>query len=514
VAATVARKWPPQLRHPAGLRLLHSSDSGRWARSLPERAATSIDTLRRVRHALVVTCLSLIFAAGTACTPAPANTQSQAACEEASLQKRRYVSAVAPGGRYFTDQHGAPLLVFGDSPWAGMVRWSPQQAALYFADRDVRGFNASIISLIGANENGGPDDDGRTYDGIPPFDGGDVTRWNEQYWQRVDEYLRAACDHGNTLFLYPIDGWTAGKAFRSATREEAFRYGAMVATRYAPFPNIVWMAGGDHFPSDLPGRHDSPPMHDELFEQVLAGIRSTGDTRPFSIQLGYPASTSTDSPQWAPRVDFEFVYTYLPTYRAVLDAYRRGRKPALLSEANYEGENNLPGTPVTGDQVLRRQMAWALTSGSPGYFYGSDDWEFRPGWEGRLDTLAVAQLGRMRRFFESLDWPALVPDESDDVIVGGRGEPVGAGVEVGIMDSDHLTAARAGDSLVAYVPTARTVTVDPAKLAQPPTARWVDPADATAPPVEVAVDASGEIPSPGRNSAGAEDWLLLLRLQA
>jgi hypothetical protein len=367
--------------------------------------------------------------------------------------------------------------------------------------------------LIGASENGGPADDGRTHDGLLPFDDGDVTRWNEPYWQRVDEYVRTACDHGNTLFLYPIDGWTVSKAFRNASREDAYRYGAMVAARYAGFPNIVWMTGGDHFPSDLAGRHDSPPEHDELFERVLAGIRSTGDNRPFSIQLGYPASISTDSPQWAPRVDFNFVYTYLPTYRAVLDAYRRDRKPALLSEANYEGENNLPGTPVTGAEVLRRQMAWALTSGSPGYFYGSRDWELLPGWEGRLDTPAVAQLGRLRQFFESLDWSSLVPDESTEVLVGGRGEPVGPGVEVGMMGSDYVTAARVGGSLVAYVPTARTLTVDPVRLAQA-TASWVDPANATAPPIVVGIDESGMLTTPGRSSAGGEDWLLLLRLEA
>ena len=429
------------------------------------------------------------------------------------MQDHRYVSAVEPSGRYFTDQHGDPLLVFGDSPWAGMVRWSPDQAELYFADREAQGFNASIISLVGAVDNGGPGDDGRTYDGLLPFEGGDVTRWNEAYWQRVDEYVRAACTHGNTLFLYPVDGWAVSKVFRTASREDARRFGEMVASRYARYPNIVWMTGGDHFPNDLGGRHDSPPVHDELFEEVLAGIRSTGDNRPFSIQLGYPSSQSTDSPMWAPRVDFNFVYTYLPTYRAVLDAYRRDRLPALLSEANYEGENNLPGTPVTGDVVLRRQLAWALTSGSPGYFYGSDDWELLPGWEGRLDTPAVAQLGRLREFFESLEWPTLVPDESDDVLIGGRGEPVGAGVEIGIMGSDYVTAARVGGSLVAYVPTARTLTVDPARLAQP-SARWVDPANATAPPAEVAVDPSGAVTTPGRNSAGGEDWLLVLQLQA
>jgi hypothetical protein len=460
----------------------------------------------------------LLGVSAMACSPAasgPVSTdpQPQVACDEARMDDNRYVSSIDPSGRYFEDQHGDPILVFGDSPWAGMVRWSPAQAELYFADRDSNGFNAAIISLIGAPDNGGLDEEGRTFDGILPFDHGNVTRWNEPYWQRVDEYVRSACAHGITLFLYPIDGWNVSNVFKHATPEDAHRYGAMVAERYARFPNIVWMTGGDHFPGDLPGRHDSPPEHDARFEQVLQGIRSTGDARPFSIQLGYPTSQSTDSPMWAPHVDFNFVYSYLPTYRAVLDAYHRDRMPALLSEANYEGENNLPGTPVTGDVVLRRQMGWALTSGSPGYFYGSDDWELLPGWEERLDTPAVAQLGRLRELFESFGWSTLVPDESAEVITGGRGEPVAGGVEVGIMGSDYVTAARTGDSLVAYVPSARSMTVDPAKLARP-TARWVDPADATAPPVEAPVDPAGTLTTPGRNSAGGEDWLLVLQLQA
>jgi hypothetical protein len=124
----------------------------------------------------------------------------------------------------------------------------------------------------------------------------------------------------------------------------------------------------------------------------------------------------------------------------------------------------------------------------------------------------VAQLNRLREFFASFDWSLLVPDESDEVLVSGRGEPVGAGVEVGVMGSDYVTAARTGDSLVAYVPTGRTLTVDPTKLVRP-TIHWVDPANATAPPVDVAVDASGSLTTPGRNSAGGEDWLLLLRIR-
>ena len=38
-----------------------------------------------------------------------------------------------------------------------------------FADRQRQGFNAAIVSLIGATANGAPSDDGATFDGLLPF---------------------------------------------------------------------------------------------------------------------------------------------------------------------------------------------------------------------------------------------------------------------------------------------------------------------------------------------------------
>ena len=55
-----------------------------------------------------------------------------------------------------------------------MTRLSPQQARLWFADRQTQGFNAAIVSLIGAIANGAPSDDGATFDGLLPFVDGDV----------------------------------------------------------------------------------------------------------------------------------------------------------------------------------------------------------------------------------------------------------------------------------------------------------------------------------------------------
>jgi uncharacterized protein DUF4038 len=169
---------------------------------------------------------------------------------EARRQGRPFVTSVSPDGRYFLDQYGRPILVRGDSPWALMTRLSPQQARLWFADRQRRGFNAAIVSLIGATDNGALSDDGATFDGLLPFADGDVLRWQEPYWERVTAYLGMAAEHGITVMLYPIDGWTIGHSFVPRSIGQCHAYGAKVARRLGDLPNIVWMSGGDYVPEN------------------------------------------------------------------------------------------------------------------------------------------------------------------------------------------------------------------------------------------------------------------------
>jgi hypothetical protein len=88
--------------------------------------------------------------------------------QEAAPQGPPFLTSVSPDGRYFLDQYGKPLLVEGDSPWALMTRLSPPQARRWFTDRERQGFNAAIVSLIGATANGAPSDDGATFDGLLP----------------------------------------------------------------------------------------------------------------------------------------------------------------------------------------------------------------------------------------------------------------------------------------------------------------------------------------------------------
>ena len=419
-----------------------------------------------------------------------------------------YVTSVSPNGRYFLDQYGKPLLLAGDSPWALMTRLSPRQARLWFADRRRQGFNAAIVSLIGATANGAPSDDGATFDGLRPFVNGDILEWREPYWERVTAYLRLAADHGITVMLYPIDGWTIGHAFVPTSAEQCQAYGAMVAERFRDLPNIVWMSGGDYWYAAAAKDPARGTDLDRCIDAMLRGIRETGDARPFSIQFN-PHSISTGNPYWAARVDWNFVYTYHPTYKAVLDARRRQPAiPAVLGEANYEGENNQPETPPTTDETLRRQVLWSLTSGAAGEFYGSADWEFHDGWEERLSTRALSQITRLRSLFSTLAWWELAPDTANQLVTAGRGTELTTDEFMDVRENDYATAARTPDGRLAviYLPTHRSIAVRRSAMAAGTRAAWVDPTSGTRRPVPMAATFT----TPGPNAGGDHDWLLIL----
>jgi hypothetical protein len=418
-----------------------------------------------------------------------------------------YVTSVSPNGRYFLDQYGKPVLVKGDAPWALMTKLSPEQAELWFTDREKQGFNAAIISLIGTTANGGASDDGGTFDGLRPFAAGDITRWQEPYWQRVTSYLRMAADHGITVMLYPIDGWTIGKSLVPSSVAQCHDYGHMVAERFRDLPNIVWMSGGDYVPAtkDLARGSDV----DHCMDAMMRGIRETGDSRPFSIQLSGDKSISDDNPYWAARIDWNFVYTYHPTYQAVLEAYHRSpRIPAVLGEANYEGENNQPESVGTTDLTLRRQVLWALTSGAAGEFVGSHDWSFHDGWETRLSTPALTQIGRLRQLMSELPWWQLVPDDQHPLVTGGRGTQLRTDAPMDVLDNDYVTAATTPDGRLAviYLPARHTISLDRSALPPGSRAVWVDPTSGTRRPAPMASTFS----TPGINAGGDADWLLLL----
>jgi hypothetical protein len=240
---------------------------------------------------------------------------------------------------------------------------------------------------------------------------------------------------------------------------------------------------------------------------VLTGLADGGMDRISSVQFT-TNSTSLSSAYWADKVYYNFVYSYAPTYTMVESGYQRtntsgAHRPALLGETHYEAYGGIT------DLYLRSQAAWALTSGSPGELYGSEDvWDAAPTKEA-LNTAAVAQLSALRTAFEGLrGWQNLVPDYSSRFITDGRGTK-GTDSEDYVSGNTYVTGGVTDDGTLAvvYLPdTTGTITLNTDLMGPGYTARWIDPTTGASTPASTGPTYT----HPDTNAAGSTDWLLVL----
>jgi hypothetical protein len=150
---------------------------------------------------------------------------------------------------------------------------------------------------------------------------------------------------------------------------------------------------------------------------------------------------------------------------------------------------------------IRRQAYWAILSGATGQFMGNRPiWLFDLGWETALNSVGAQDMERLYLLFSSHPWYKLVPDEKHEVVVDGLGEFNGM---------DYLTAARASDgsTVMAYMPTSRTITVQMSSVSgTEAVAWWFNPRTAQ-------VSEAGRSPTSGKKEftpPSGGDWVLVL----
>ena len=297
----------------------------------------------------------------------------------------------------------------------------------------------------------------------------------EPYWERVTAYLRMAAEHGITVMLYPIDGWTIGHSFvpgRSSSAAPTVQGGS--AFRICPTssgcreattsrPRRIWR-------EEATSTTVSTPM--------MRGIRDSRGPAPVLDGDGVQRVDLVRQPVLGEAGRLELRLYLLPDVSRG-SAGLRPPAPDTGPDGRVElrGREQLAGSPATTDETLRRQVLWALTSGAAGEFFGSEDWEFHAGWEERLSTPAVTQVRRLRDLFARLSWWQLVPDTDNRLVTGGRGTRLSGDDALDVLENDYVTAAKtpSGRLAVVYVPTRRVITVDRAALAAGVGAQWVDP---------------------------------------
>jgi hypothetical protein len=175
----------------------------------------------------------------------------------------------------------------GDSPQHLITNLSQQEAAAFMANRRGHGINTLWINLLCIFTEASCNRQAKTFDGFVPFlVPGDIATPNPAYFQRVDDVLRIAADHGMVVLLDPIETISWLDILRKNGASKAFEYGQYLGNRYKDFPNIIWMHGND-----------------------LQSWRNAADD---ALVQALP---------WAPLIELNAAYTYFPTYAQVLTEY-------------------------------------------------------------------------------------------------------------------------------------------------------------------------------------------------
>jgi hypothetical protein len=390
--------------------------------------------------------------------------------------------------RYLVDRSGAPFLLQGDAGWSLIVNLTNEDAAAYLRDRRAKGFNAVVVNLIEHKFCRHPP---RDIYGEAPFPNvNDWTVRNEKYWEHADWVLREAAKDGITVLLFPDYLGYVGKdeGFEDEVMangpERLLDYGQFLGKRYAGFDNIIWVMGGDRDPG--PAR--------ENVDMIAFGIRQFDKRHLFTAHCHSDSDPVEQYP--GPWLDIIGTYAYQIIHEALTENFnRKPVKPFFMLETIYEGEHN------SSEVQIRRQAYWTVLCGGFGHVMGNYPvWAFDTGWQAATNLPGSVGMMHWGKLFRSRRWYDLVPDENHAVVVGGLGEFWGL---------DLLTAAAThdGTSLIAYMPTERTVTVDLTKLSKGRThAWWFNPRTGGATSIGIIPTDHAQTFTP----AAPGDWVLVL----
>jgi hypothetical protein len=142
--------------------------------------------------------------------------------------------------------------------------------------------------------------------------------------------------------------------------------------------------------------------------------------------------------------------------------------------------------------------------------YGDVDHAFSS-WPAELESNGTIEALHLHAFFEGLPWHRLVPAHS---VSGPRG--LVSSRQWWGQKQIAAAATREGDLLVAYVPPtgrrSRSLAIDLSRMRGPARVRWYDPSTGGWIPVTGLLPVSGGVAleTPGANSAGTNDWALVL----
>jgi hypothetical protein len=400
---------------------------------------------------------------------------------------------VQTGVRHLIDARGRAFLVNGDTPWSLNVQATRAEAETYLEDRRLKRINAILINLIEHHFSDNPPNN--VYGQGPFLTPGDFSTPNDAYFDHAEYVIRRAAAKGILVMLAPaymgwgggVEGWYQEMRRNGAAKLRS--YGRYLANRFRDYDNILWVHGGDYNPPDL-----------TLLRAIPNGIREL-DSRWLHTFHGSRGTTATEYlGTGEPWLDVNTIYTGNTPLAEAMQQYTRSTMPFFLVEAVYEDQ----GIEAHG---VRVQAYQTILSGGTGHFMGHRLlWNMLSAtWPSALGSGGARTLSYMPQVLETGQWWKLQPDVSARLVTAGIGSGVNR-VAAGLASDDSVA--------LAYVPTARTITVALAQLDGPRvSARWYDPTSGAYRAISGSPFARSTrtFTAPATNSQGDPDWVLVLQ---
>ncbi len=408
-----------------------------------------------------------------------------------------------PGDRYLVDQNNKPFMWIGDAGWSLFVQISTADAKLYIDNRASKGFNVILSNVLEHYFTTNPP---KNYYGQSPFTGvAFQSSYNDKYFAHIDTIVRYAQSKNIMMFLFPVYlGYAGGdegfvQEINAATNTQMTTYGNYIGNRYKDFSNILWCNGGDRNPTITPNVVAK-------LNAWAAGVQAydqkhlmTAHNNSESYGINY-----WNNPSW---LMINNVYTRSKTihtwYKTAYDV--TPVMPFFMIEGDYE---HAPTNPEWTPQEMRYPEYSAMLCGGMGYIFGNCPM-FGFGfpvfgetdWKPAMDRTGSVDMSTFRKFFKDRRWDLLIPDWTHTSVIAGYGT---------YGNIDYAPAARTSDgsSIIAYLPTSRTVTVDMTRITATGgvDCQWFNPATGV-------YTSIGNFPNTGSKiftPPAAGDWVLVL----
>jgi hypothetical protein len=420
---------------------------------------------------------------------------------------------VAKSGTHLEHADGTPFFFLADTAWTGPALSTDADWALYLKDRKAKGFTAIQFNCVSPWRTAPTDTEGRTSYTIT---GGKLVP-NEEFYKKLDARIKAVNDAG--LLAVPVLVWAhkKGDAGMELSDEQIVALVKFEVARYKDYHCLFVLAGDNSYTPQQAERWkrigravfaDHPGLPVTTHPTGMNWPWKAWEDEKWLTVLGYQSGHGDDARTVA------WIHSGPPAEYGRRKIFTR---PVINLEPPYEDHNGYQSRKPHPAYSVRRAVYWSLLAAPVcGVTYGGHgvwSWHTKPGeeptdhkgtgvaktWREALNLPGAAQMGHVRKLFESLPWTELRPAPDLVTQVTGKDDPARYVACAATPDRKVVVLYFPAGAKIAHAPAIRVTGED--------SLTWFDPRTG-------AFRKPGEVKAAGRGALDPptdEDWVLVVR---